>query len=127
MRSLSFPNMFSNSRTIIKEDKSATMSNLSLLLKSAKGGLFGDPFFGTRLMDLFYSINNAALNDIIVDEIYTAILQFMPQLKLTREDITITRDSLNLYVNISATNSLDLNTDMYSIKLMTGDDQLNEQ
>lgn len=127
MKSLSFPVMFKNSKTVIKNDKSATMTNLSLLLKSSKGSLFGDPYFGTRLMDLFYAQNNKALNDIVVDEIYTAIIQFMPQLKLTRQDITITRDALSLYVNITATNSLDLSTDMYSIKLMTGDDQLNEQ
>ena len=127
MKSLSFPVMFKNSKTVIKNDKAATMTNLSLLLKSSKGSLFGDPYFGTRLMDLFYAQNNKALNDIVVDEIYTAIIQFMPQLKLTRQDITITRDALSLYVNITATNSLDLSTDMYSIKLMTGDDQLNEQ
>lgn len=127
MKSLSFPVMFKNSKTVTKNDKAATMTNLSLLLKSSKGSLFGDPYFGTRLMDLFYAQNNKALNDIVVDEIYTAIIQFMPQLKLTRQDITITRDALSLYVNITATNSLDLSTDMYSIKLMTGDDQLNEQ
>lgn len=126
MKSLSFPIMFKNSRTLIKEDEAATMTNLALLLKSSKTSLFGDPYFGTRLMDLFYSQNTVALNDIVIDEIYTAILQYMPQLKLTRKDITVTRDGLALYVNITATNSLDLSTNMYGIKLMTGEDQLNE-
>lgn len=126
MKSLAFPTMFSNSRTLTVENKKATLNNLTLLLKAYKGGLFGDPYFGTRLMELFYSQNNAALADIVIDEIYTSILQFMPQLKLTRSDITVTRDGTSLFVNIRATNMLDLNTDMYSIKLMTGEDQLNE-
>lgn len=126
MKSLSFPVMFKNSKTLVSDGKAATMTNLALLLKSMKGGLFGDPYFGTRLMDLFYAQNNSALNDIVVDEIYTAILQFMPQLKLTRKDISITRDALSLFVTIRATNLLDVSTNMYTIKLMTGDDQLNE-
>lgn len=126
MNSISFPNIFNNSKTVVVEDKTATMNNLYLLLKSSKTGLFGDPFFGTRIMDLFYAQNNRALDDLVIDEIYTAILQFMPQLQLTRKDISISRDKLNLYVNIRAKNSLDLSTDMYTIKLMTGDDQLND-
>lgn len=127
MKSLSFPVMFKNSKTVINNDKAATMSNLSLLLKSSKGALFGDPYFGTRLMDLFYAQNNVAIEDIVIDEIYTAIVQFMPQLQLTRKDITIKRDALSLYVTLTATNSLDQSTDMYTIKLMTGDDNLNEE
>jgi len=126
MRSLAYPVMFSNSRTLTVDDKKATLSNLTLLLKSSKNSLFGDPYFGTRLMELFYAQNNSALNDIVIDEIYTAILQFMPQLKLTRNDIKVSRNGTALFVEIKATNSLDLTTNMYSIKLMTGEDQINE-
>ena len=127
MKSLSFPIIFNNSKSLIKEDKAATMSNLSLLLKSSKGELFGDPYYGTKLMELFYAQNNAALNDIVIDEIYTSICQYMPQLKLTRNDIIVSRKGSKLFVSIIATNSLDLSTDMYSIKLMTGDDVMNEE
>ena len=127
MRSLSFPVMFKNTKTLVSEDKDATMNNLSLLLKSSKGELFGDPFFGTKLMELFYAQNNIVLEDLVVDEIYTAIIQFMPQLILTRKDIQITRDKLNLYVSISARNSLNQTTNMYNIKLVTGNDELNEE
>jgi len=127
MKSLSFPIIFNNSKSLIKEDKAATMSNLSLLLKSSKGELFGDPYYGTKLMELFYAQNNAALNDIVIDEIYTSICQYMPQLKLTRNDIIVSRKGSKLFVSIIATNSLDLSTDMYSIELMTGDDVMNEE
>lgn len=127
MKSLSFPIMFKNTKTLVAEDRDATMNNLSLLLKSSKGELFGDPFFGTKLMELFYAQNNMALEDLVVDEIYTAIVQFMPQLILTRKDIQITRDKIHLYVNINARNSLNQTTNMYSIKLVTGNDELNEE
>lgn len=103
------------------DDKQATLSNLKLLLKSSKKSLFGDPFFGTNLMDLFYAQNNVAIKDLVIDEIYTSIIQFMPQMNLKRSDITITQDKTDLYVNIKASNSNDISTDMYSIKLMTGE------
>ena len=127
MKSLSFPMMFKNTKTLVAEDKDATMNNLTLLLKSSKGELFGDPFFGTKLMELFYAQNNVALEDLVVDEIYTAIVQYMPQLMLTRKDIQIKRDKLHLYVTISARNSLNQTTNMYSIKLVTGSDELNAE
>lgn len=126
MKSLSFPVMFKNTKTMVSDDKKATMSNLYLLLKSSKESLFGDPFFGTNLMNLFYSNNNLALEDLVIDEIYTSILQFMPQLKLTRKDIKIKRDGMSLYAEINAKNVLDLTTNMYSIKLMTGQDKADE-
>ena len=126
MKSLSFPLIFSNSKTNVLSDRQATMSNLKLLLKSSKGELFGDPYFGTKLNELFYAQNNMALTDLVIDEIYTAILEYMPQLKLTRSDITVERDGTSVSVSIKATNKLDLSTDMYSIKLMTGEDQVNQ-
>ena len=126
MKSIAYPIMFKNSKTLTVDDKKATAQNLSLLLKSYKKSLFGDPFFGTNLMDLFYAQNNAALNDIVIDEIYTAIIRFMPQIKLNRNDITVSRDGTKLYVNIRGTNMLDLTPDQYNINLMTGEDNINQ-
>lgn len=123
MKSLAFPAMFKNSKTGVYSDRQATMSNLALLLKSSKKSLFGDPYYGTNIMETFYSQNHPALNDILIDEIYTSILEFMPQLSLTRDDITITRDGLEVNVNIRAKNMLDESTDMYSIRLMTGSEE----
>ena len=51
--------------------------------------------------------NNKILQDLIIDDIYTAILTFMPQLILDRKDIKVTSDRDTVYVNIKATNLLD--------------------
>lgn len=126
MKSLAFPAMFKNSKMMTYTDRQATMSNLSLLLQTSKNSLFGDPYYGTNIMNTFYAQNHVALDDILIDDIYTAILEFMPQLNLTRNDITIKRDKLNVTVEIRATNMLDQTTDMYSMRLMSGDSQGNQ-
>lgn len=117
MYSLAFPNMFSSSRVLLAKDHEATMNNLKLLLRSDKNGLFGDPYFGADLTKVIYMQNNIILRDLVVDSIYTAILTFMPQLKVSRDDITVYSKNYKLYAKIKATNLLDYTTDLYDILL----------
>lgn len=119
MNSLAFPNIFNNTSTNVIEDHKATVSNLKLLLASSKTSLFGDPYFGTLIKKLTFEQNNKILQDIVIDEIYTAILQFIPQLLLDRKNIKITSDGIDLYANIKAQNILDYETDMYNINLIS--------
>ena len=42
---------------------------------------------------------------------------FMPQLYLTRNDITITSDKSDIFVNIKCINRLDYQTDLFNINL----------
>lgn len=119
MNSLAFPNIFNNTSTNVIEDHKATVNNLKLLLASSKGSLFGDPYFGTLIKKLTFEQNNKILQDIVIDEIYTVILQFVPQLLLDRKNIRITSDGINLYANIRAQNILDYETDMYNINLIS--------
>lgn len=121
MYSLNFPNMVSNVTTKLCSDHEATVQNLKLTLLSEKNTLFGDPDFGTLWRKLLYNQNNKIIRDIIVDDILTAIETFVPQLLVTRKDITITSDKYSVYISIKGTNLLDYQTDMYNIKL-TGDE-----
>jgi len=118
MYSLAFPDMFTTSRTKLYEDREATLSNLKLLLLSFKGNLLGDPYFGTNIHKIIYSNNTQILKDLIVDDIYVAISQFMPQLRVARKDIDIYGDGKNLYATINATNLLNYTTNMYEINLI---------
>lgn len=122
MKSINFPDMIFNTTTNIIEDHEATASNLKLLLLSDKGSLFGDPYYGTNLKKLTFEQNNQVIKDLIIDDIYTAILTFMPQLILDRKDITITSDKATVYVNIKATNLIDYTTDLYNINLTSSED-----
>lgn len=119
MQSISFPKMFTNTTTRLLSDHEATVSNLRLLLLSEKNSLFGDPYFGTNIRKLIFEPNNVVLQDIVIDEIYTAILQFMPQVLVKRTDITIVQQGSDLFVTIRALNLLDYTTDLYNINLIS--------
>lgn len=118
MNSIAFPVMFNNTSTQVVHDYDATLQNLKLLLWSDRKGLFGDPYYGTIIKKLIFEQNNVILKDIVIDAIYTAILQFMPQIKVERKDITIVQSGVSIYVNIRAKNMLDFQVDMYNISLM---------
>ena len=123
MYSISWPDMLSSVNTNLVKDREATLSNLKLILLSDKYSLFGDPYYGTNLKKLTYDQNNQVIRDLIVDDIYTAILTFMPQLIVNRRDITVTSDKENVYVEIKVLNMLDYNTDLYNINL-TGSEEI---
>lgn len=122
MYSIKFPDMLSNTITNIISDHEATASNLKLLLLSDKYSLLGDPYFGTNIKKLIFEQNNTVLRDLVIDDIYTAIITFMPQLVINRKDITVTSDRAHVYVNIKATNLIDYTTDMYNINLTSSEE-----
>ena len=118
MDSINFPDMFSTTSTKIVSGHDATLNNLKLMLLSSRKTLFGDPYFGTNLKWLLFEQGNEVLQDIIIDDIYTAILTFMPQLTLSRKDIEIVFNREEVFIKIKATNLLDFKTDLYTINLM---------
>ena len=123
MKSIAFPIMLGNSSTNIIKDHDATSSNLKLLLLSDKTSLFGDPYFGTNIKKLIHDQNNIVLRDLVIDDIYTAITTFMPQIIVKRGDIKVTSDQSNVYVNIKCLNLIDYTTDLYNINL-TSDEEI---
>ena len=122
MRSISYPKMFvTKTKTGLSIDYYATLQNLKMLLFSEKGELFGDPYFGTGLMRFLHDPNDAVVRELLIDEIYTAIAVFMPQIKLTRKDITIVSDGTKIVCEIKAINRVDYQTNLYTIPLLEAD------
>lgn len=117
MYSISFPNMFSGGKTNLVADKQATQDNLRLVLMSTKTELFGDPDFGTNLKRFLYNQNSRALRDLIIDEIYTAIITYVPQIVTKRENIEVVSDKEKVYVNVKYIYYKDKITDMFTIQL----------
>lgn len=117
MRSIRFPEMFNSNSTNTIKDLDATKQNTILLLKSEKGEFVSDPYFGIRLKKYLFEQNSYILTDIILDEIYTQVALFLPQLTIRRQDINIIRDRAKLICSFKATNRLDFTTDMYSLVL----------
>lgn len=120
MYSLSFPEMFAKNgdRTLLSEDHKATFSNLKLVLSSTKDSLFGDPEFGSNLKRRLFEQDTPILRDLIIDDIYSTIITFMPQLSLKRSDITVDSDGVDIYATIKCTNLIDYELDTYTINLM---------
>ena len=118
MKSIAFPNMFNNTSTNIVSDREATLTNLKLLLLSDRGGLLGDPYYGTLIKKMMFEQNTPLLKDILIDEIYTVILQFMPQILVKRSDIQIVQRGTTVYLTIRATNMLSYTTDLYTVNLL---------
>ena len=121
MYSIAFPDMFSSAKTNIVEDREATISNMRLLLASWKKSLFGDPYFGTRLKTFIYENNNIVLQDLIIDDIYVSLKQFMPQISIQRKDIKIVSKKTGVYATINCINKLDNEVNLYEIELVTSD------
>lgn len=123
MKSIDFPKMFNSNSTRVIENKEATKRNLQSLLLSEKGEFLSDPFFGIRLKRYIFEQNDSVLRDVIIDEIYSQIAIFMPQLKVTRKDITIIQDRSTLYARIKCINRLDFTTDMFNIVIFQEGEQ----
>lgn len=118
MKSIAFPKMFNNTSTNIVEDHDATQSNLNTLLLSEKNEMLGDPYFGTGLKRYLFEQNNSIMDDMLIDDIYTAIAWFIPQLVVRRSDISLVHDRQNLYCTISGVNQLNFKTDMYDVVML---------
>ena len=119
MYSLAFPKMFNSTTTRLFSDHEATSSNLKLLLKSEKYSLFGDPYFGTSLKKLTFEQNNIVLQDLVIDDIYLCLQQFIPQIYVDRRDITVDGQKDTLYATIKYTNIFDKTVNLYQIDIMT--------
>lgn len=118
MNAVKFPNMISNNQTNVVFDYDATLQNLSTLILSSKKTLFGDPYFGTNLKRLIFDRNNTILRDIVIDDLFTAISVFMPQIRVERKNITVESTGSSLYINIRAQNLLDYSFDNYTINML---------
>ena len=119
MYSISFPEMFATdgTRTLVNKDHEATLSNLILSLLSTKGSLLGDPEFGSNLRRRLFEQDTPILQDLIIDDIYTTITTFLPQIVVKRSDIQVSSDGVDVFATIKCTNLIDYELDTYTINL----------
>lgn len=122
MRTIKFPKMFNTNNTRVwksSEHLDATKQSTTLLLHSARGELFGDPYFGLMLKRYLFDQNNYILRDAIIDMIYTQLAIFIPQLKVKREDISIVQDKAKgrLECTFSGVNQIDYTHNTYNLVL----------
>ena len=123
MYSFAFPRMFNHTTSNLVQDKDAIRSNLILLLSSERATLFGDPYFGSELKKYIFEQSNSIIVDLLIDELYTAIATFMPQIFLTRKDITIYSSDTSIFAEIRYQYTLDNTSDLFVIKLTESEEE----
>lgn len=128
MISIQFPKMFNSSSTnVTKTSSQSTMQNLLSLLGSERGELVGDPQFGVAIKRYMFEQNNFVLRDVIIDELYTQISVFVPQVIINRKDISITQTGTGkrakLGATIKVTNRLDFTTNTFNLVLFNNEEQ----
>lgn len=126
MRSFKFPNMFNTNNSLIwkeNEHKQATEQNLVILLHCERGELFGDPYFGLLFKHYLFEQNTVLIEDVLIDMIYNQIVLFIPQLKIRRDDISLTRskDRGKVYCTFTAFDQIDFTTNMYQLLVFQSD------
>ena len=119
MKSFEFPNMINSNSGRFNDvvDKDAAAQNLRLLLLSSKTSLLGDPYFGTNLKKLLFNPNDNIVKDLVIDEIYTAISVFMPEIIISRNDIQIVEQMGKLFVTINALFEKSMVRNLFTIPL----------
>ena len=123
MKSVGFPKMFGTTTSSnILVDKEATLNNIKILLGSEQGSLTVDPYFGIKLKRYLFDQNNSVLKDIIIDEIYSQLRTFSPQVFINRKDIDIIQDKGNLVATIKITNKMDFSQENYSLVIFKNDE-----
>ncbi len=121
MFSIAFPNIFNGSKVNLYQDYDAIKSNLTALLSSDKGALFGDPFYGTKLKTLLWNQTyDPIIRDLIQDDIFEAIYSYMPQITVYRNDITISVVNNVVLASIKVRSDSGIESNLYEISLLTG-------
>ena len=124
MYSLDFPNIFNGSTTRLVKDEVAVKKNLKHLLSSNRGSLFGDPHYGCALKPILWDqAHEAIMKELVRDEIYEAILSYMPQTTIDRDNIEIYTQDNYVHITIKAENNLGIVSDLMSIDLLKSDQE----
>lgn len=123
MYSIGFPNIFNGATINLYKDYDAIKSNLKNLLYSNRGGLFGDPHYGTNIKHiLFDQAADDILKELVKDDIYEAVLSYMPQTSIQRDYIDISVQDNFVSVTIKAKNDLGIVSDLMKITLLNTDE-----
>lgn len=117
MYSFAFPRMLNTTTANLIQDKEAIRSNMILLLSSERDTLFGDPYYGTELKKYLFEQSGSIIPDLLIDEFYTTIITFMPQVYITRKDIEVYVVDKTIYADIKYYYVVDNTSDLFTIKL----------
>lgn len=110
-----------NSTNVWKNDEylAATKQNAAVLLQCERNELLGDPYFGSLVKQYMFDQNSYILRDVIADIVYTQLATFIPQLKITRDDVRVIKDTTKgrLLVKVTGINQIDYQPNTFNLVL----------
>lgn len=119
--SIGFPKIFNGSRVNLSKGRNAIKANLTALLASDKGALFGDPYYGTRLKSLLWEqAYDPIVRDLIKEDVFEAIYSYMPQITVKRDSIKIDIIDNVVMASIEVSDDLGIESNLYEIALLNG-------
>lgn len=124
MYSIAFPDIFNGSTVYLNKDYDAIKTNLKLLLGSNRGGLFGDPYYGTKLKTVLWDqAHDDIILELLKDDVFEAIYSYMPQITVNKDDITITKQDNFVTATIKVTSDSGVESNLYEITLLANDSE----
>lgn len=119
--SIGFPKIFNGSRVNLSKGRNAIKANLTALLASDKGALFGDPYYGTKLKSLLWEqAYDPIVRDLIKEDVFEAIYSYMPQITVKRDSIKIDIIDNIVMASIEVSDDLGIESNLYEIALLNG-------
>lgn len=124
MYSIAFPNIFNGSKVNLNKDYDAIKINLKSLLMSNRGGLYGDPHYGLNMKQILWSqACKPVVIELLKDEIFNAIYSYMPQVKITRDDIKVMVEGNLVQASISVNVDETIPSDLFNIQILLEDEE----
>ena len=123
MYSIAFPKIFNGSKVNLNKDYDAVKVNLKSLLMSNRKGLYGDPYYGVNLKQvLWHQAAKPVVVELLKDEMSNAIYSYMPQAKVTKDDIDVEVDGNTVYASIDVSLDSTIPSDLFKIKILLDDE-----
>ena len=123
MYSIAFPKIFNGSKVNLNKDYDAVKVNLKSLLMSNRKGLYGDPYYGVNLKQvLWHQAAKPVVVELLKDEMFNAIYSYMPQAKVTKDDIDVEVDGNTVYASIDVSLDSTIPSDLFKIKILLDDE-----
>lgn len=116
-KSIKHPQMFGliSGKTDLDDNIISINRCLGLLLTSAKGELFGQPDFGSRLYEMLFDQYSQTYEEMVKQEIVDTITKYETRISIDTNDITIKqntdglRNSYSITIHYVVSNSLQEN------------------
>lgn len=119
MYSIGFPDIFNGSTVFLDKDYEAIKNNLELLLGSNRGGLFGDPQYGTKIKTVLWEqAHEYIMKELVKDDLFEAIYSYIPQVEINRDDIEVEVIDNFVQVTIKVKSDTGIKSDLVTLQFM---------